>query len=232
MTTAPEPDPIVRAPAPAAASKTDQTQVWDVTTCIDCGYNLAGNESGVCPECGHALEPGRFDPQPFLRRANIHLGSLAAVVLLAHLLAAFVFTRPGGFPAILGFSLTYGLGVGLAVFLVAAASIAMERRHRRLRVRCLFYCTAGWYFWPLAALPLAVVIGVVAGNFTVSLVSLFTLCALGVAWYIARWRRLCAQMPLPLDAVGPMLQLLAYLVSSILLPTGLLLFALTRLRLG
>jgi hypothetical protein len=21
-------------------------------TCIKCGYNLSGNESGVCPECG------------------------------------------------------------------------------------------------------------------------------------------------------------------------------------
>ena len=24
--------------------------------CVACGYNLAGNESGVCPECGEAVE--------------------------------------------------------------------------------------------------------------------------------------------------------------------------------
>ncbi len=25
--------------------------------CVECGYNLTGNVSGVCPECGSAIEP-------------------------------------------------------------------------------------------------------------------------------------------------------------------------------
>ena len=25
--------------------------------CLSCGYNLTGNASGVCPECGRAIKP-------------------------------------------------------------------------------------------------------------------------------------------------------------------------------
>jgi hypothetical protein len=27
-------------------------------TCLKCGYNLTGNASGSCPECGHTQQPG------------------------------------------------------------------------------------------------------------------------------------------------------------------------------
>ena len=27
-----------------------------IPVCIPCGYNLTGNESGVCPECGTAMQ--------------------------------------------------------------------------------------------------------------------------------------------------------------------------------
>ncbi len=230
MTPSDDSDPIIRPPdQDDTACAVDQAQVWDVSSCVDCGYDLTANETGICPECGHVLKPDRFDPQPFQRQVSIHAGCLAAIVFLAHVLAALVFSLTSGFTAILGFTFTYSVGVGVAVFLVTALSIAVERPHHRLRVRYLFYCTAGWYFWPIAALPLAVVIGVVVGNATASMVSLFALCAIGAVWYIVRWRRLCARMPLPVDSRGALLQLIAFLVGSVVLPTGLLAFAVLRL---
>ncbi len=30
-------------------------EVADATFCSECGYNLKGNESGVCPECGSTV---------------------------------------------------------------------------------------------------------------------------------------------------------------------------------
>ncbi len=27
--------------------------------CDDCGYNLTGNQSGTCPECGHTVQSSR-----------------------------------------------------------------------------------------------------------------------------------------------------------------------------
>ncbi|UCE61530.1 MAG: hypothetical protein JSU63_07225 [Phycisphaerales bacterium] len=29
----------------------------DSSSCRNCGYNLTGNISGICPECGRAIEP-------------------------------------------------------------------------------------------------------------------------------------------------------------------------------
>ncbi len=31
--------------------------MWEVARCIDCRYDLTGNTSGTCPECGLQLEP-------------------------------------------------------------------------------------------------------------------------------------------------------------------------------
>ena len=33
----------------------DREQRAKNNQCIDCGYNLAGNRSGVCPECGRKI---------------------------------------------------------------------------------------------------------------------------------------------------------------------------------
>ena len=33
------------------------TQGWDTPVCSECGYNLTGNSSGTCPECGTACDP-------------------------------------------------------------------------------------------------------------------------------------------------------------------------------
>ena len=30
-----------------------------IPVCVPCGYNLTGNESGVCPECGTAMQKSR-----------------------------------------------------------------------------------------------------------------------------------------------------------------------------
>lgn len=48
--------------------------------CLQCGYNLTGNVSGICPECGravfaqHAAQP---DSRLFLGNLAVHLSSLA-----------------------------------------------------------------------------------------------------------------------------------------------------------
>ena len=31
--------------------------------CLKCGYDLTGNESGVCPECGTAIDPPAGEPE-------------------------------------------------------------------------------------------------------------------------------------------------------------------------
>lgn len=36
----------------------------DHPTCIECGYNLTGNVSGVCPECGTRMEAKKTDSEP------------------------------------------------------------------------------------------------------------------------------------------------------------------------
>jgi predicted amidophosphoribosyltransferase len=40
----------------------------DVPECASCGYNLTGNQSGICPECGtrvpYALWRRRYPPPP------------------------------------------------------------------------------------------------------------------------------------------------------------------------
>lgn len=38
---------------------TTVTRRWPWGHCADCGYNLEGNVTGICPECGRA-----FDPRP------------------------------------------------------------------------------------------------------------------------------------------------------------------------
>jgi hypothetical protein len=39
--------------------------------CIDCGYNLTGNTSGVCPECGRAVPPPAAVTEPAVRPAGL-----------------------------------------------------------------------------------------------------------------------------------------------------------------
>jgi hypothetical protein len=32
-----------------------QWRAWDGSSCLNCGYSLTGNTSGVCPECGQSI---------------------------------------------------------------------------------------------------------------------------------------------------------------------------------
>ena len=34
----------------------------DAGLCFHCEYNLTGNTSGICPECGHKIKPDHFAP--------------------------------------------------------------------------------------------------------------------------------------------------------------------------
>jgi hypothetical protein len=48
----------------------DIERILDPMLCRGCGYNLTGNISGICPECGRPLDadqrtmPSSFDPMP------------------------------------------------------------------------------------------------------------------------------------------------------------------------
>ncbi len=48
---------------------------WARSQCLGCGYNLAGNESGVCPECGKPTETWRLP-----RWQRILIALLGAVI--------------------------------------------------------------------------------------------------------------------------------------------------------
>lgn len=40
----------------------EQYDRWHEGQCMYCGYNLQGNESGVCPECGKEIPPPPAKP--------------------------------------------------------------------------------------------------------------------------------------------------------------------------
>ena len=37
------------------ARAVDSAGIEAISSCVHCGYNLTGNASGVCPECGHKI---------------------------------------------------------------------------------------------------------------------------------------------------------------------------------
>lgn len=42
----------------------DVERILDPMLCRACSYNLTGNVSGICPECGRPLDPDQRIPQP------------------------------------------------------------------------------------------------------------------------------------------------------------------------
>lgn len=65
-------DLAILAVLPTAVAYTGSSLWWGIQqritarpidTCVQCSYDLSGNESGVCPECGTEIaEPARFQP--------------------------------------------------------------------------------------------------------------------------------------------------------------------------
>ena len=41
------------------ARRRQERAAWLQGRCVGCEYDLTGNQSGVCPECGRAIEPAQ-----------------------------------------------------------------------------------------------------------------------------------------------------------------------------
>ncbi|MFG0251839.1 MAG: hypothetical protein ACF8NJ_03080 [Phycisphaerales bacterium JB038] len=74
----------------------DQGSRWDGYRCLDCHYDLRGNVSNTCPECGHDLADGVFNPAEQLPQ-----GQWLLVVVMPGLMMVGLALLGLGLPALL-----------------------------------------------------------------------------------------------------------------------------------
>lgn len=70
--------------------------------CNRCGYDLTGNASAVCPECGTLISPRQKEPPPrgnllllswYMRIAEVVINSLSVLSIVALIVIAFAAAR-------------------------------------------------------------------------------------------------------------------------------------------
>jgi hypothetical protein len=188
---------------------------WDGLHCLDCGYDLTGIETGVCPECAAALD------RPLMRRveelwAFARVGSgLDASILLLLFIIALGSTWDFAFCAIV----TLGIVV-LAYGPLALVALAPRCERRRWCIAWLL--EARWLSLPIAPAILALSLWMLCLLWIV----LIPLLVLGpiVGWFVWYYRFLARLSALGLSstsitarlliigsAVSPIVVYLAYL---------------------
>ncbi len=167
---------------------TDQNSCWDGLRCLGCGYDLTGNETGVCPECAAALD------RPLMRRveelwafARVGAGLDASILLLLFIIALGS-TWDFAFCAIVILGI-----VVLAYGPLVLVGVATRTERRRWCIAWLL--EARWLFLPIAPAILALSLWMLCLLWIV----LTPLLVLGpiVGWFVWYYR-----FPARLSALG------------------------------
>jgi hypothetical protein len=89
----------------------------DDNKCRDCGYDLRGNQTGVCPECGNAVAPTEAEPDVG-RRTTIEPAYPVAVLICLPLfcLGLKLAFNPNDRISSIGIVIAMGFGAGTLAF--------------------------------------------------------------------------------------------------------------------